>query len=141
MRIIENGEPGLLNDLIAMAIRIDAAQYASYMDSKKETPPKPRPQSNNPFRKGGLYQMKPNDGVIPVTQLPGVQIKAEPVSGVRGKVSQAEKMRRALNKLCFYCGRPGHMASNCPHKPARVATMEKREEHKYEGLKYDEDFM
>ena len=30
-----------------------------------------------------------------------------------GKISEAEKQRRFKEKLCFYCGKPGHMAKEC----------------------------
>ena len=37
----------------------------------------------------------------------------------RGPLSNAEKQRRRAHRLCLYCGRPGHIAVNCPHKPRR----------------------
>ena len=37
----------------------------------------------------------------------------------RGPLSDAEKQRRRANRLCLYCGGPGHIAMNCPHKPRR----------------------
>ena len=37
----------------------------------------------------------------------------------RGPLSDAEKQRRRAHRLCLYCGRPGHIAVNCPHKPRR----------------------
>jgi hypothetical protein len=30
-----------------------------------------------------------------------------------GKISEAEKQRRYKEKLCFYCGKPGHTAKEC----------------------------
>ena len=35
----------------------------------------------------------------------------------RGPLSDAEKQRRWAHRLCLYCGGPGHVAVNCPHKP------------------------
>jgi hypothetical protein len=37
----------------------------------------------------------------------------------RGPLSDAEKQRRWANRLCLYCGGPGHIALSCPHKPKR----------------------
>jgi hypothetical protein len=32
---------------------------------------------------------------------------------------EAEKQRRRANRLCLYCGGPGHIAIHCPHRPKR----------------------
>jgi uncharacterized protein len=37
----------------------------------------------------------------------------------RGPLSDEEKQRRRANRLCLYCGGPGHIAINCPHRPRR----------------------
>ena len=36
-----------------------------------------------------------------------------------GPLSKEEKQRRRANRLCLYCGGPGHIAVNCPHRPRR----------------------
>jgi hypothetical protein len=35
----------------------------------------------------------------------------------RGPLSEEEKQRRRRNRLCLYCGGPGHIAINCPNRP------------------------
>jgi hypothetical protein len=35
----------------------------------------------------------------------------------RGPLTEAEKQRRRANRLCLYCGGPGHIAIHCPHRP------------------------
>ena len=37
----------------------------------------------------------------------------------RGPLSEEEKLRRRANRLCLYCGGPGHIVVNCPHRPRR----------------------
>ena len=37
----------------------------------------------------------------------------------RGPLSEEEKQRRRANRLCLYCGGPGHIAVTCPHRPKR----------------------
>ena len=37
----------------------------------------------------------------------------------RGLLSEEEKQRCRTNRLCLYCGGPGHIAVNCPHRPRR----------------------
>ena len=39
----------------------------------------------------------------------------------REPLSEEEKQRRRANRLCRYCGGPGHIAVNCPHRPKRQA--------------------
>ena len=36
-----------------------------------------------------------------------------------GPLSEEEKLHRRANRLCLYCGGPGHIALNCPHRPRR----------------------
>jgi Zinc knuckle len=33
------------------------------------------------------------------------------------KLTQEEKKRRMENKLCLYCGKPGHIVKECPTAP------------------------
>ena len=35
----------------------------------------------------------------------------------RGPLSDEEKHRRRANRLCLYCGGPGHIEINCPNRP------------------------
>ena len=37
----------------------------------------------------------------------------------RGPLPEEEKQQRRANRLCLYCGEPGHVAVNCPHRPRR----------------------
>jgi hypothetical protein len=40
----------------------------------------------------------------------------------RGRLTDAERERRRDNKLCNYCGEPGHVVRNCPIAPPRPFT-------------------
>ena len=46
----------------------------------------------------------------------------------RGPLSDAEKQQCRANRLCLYCGGPGHIVIHCPHQPKRqlnqVSTVE-----------------
>jgi hypothetical protein len=35
-------------------------------------------------------------------------------------LTEAEKLRRRTNNLCFYCGNPGHIARQCPQKLVKL---------------------
>ena len=37
----------------------------------------------------------------------------------RGPLLEEEKQQHHTNHLCLYCGRPGHIAINCPNRPRR----------------------
>lgn len=43
----------------------------------------------------------------------------------RGPLTPAERQHRITNRLCLYCGKPGHISINCPNRkgPARVASL------------------
>ena len=47
----------------------------------------------------------------------------------RGPLSDEEKQRPRVNRLCLYCGGPGHIAINCPHRPGlqvnHITTLDK----------------
>jgi hypothetical protein len=40
----------------------------------------------------------------------------------RGPLTQAEKDHRIENKLCMYCGKPGHLATDCPRKNPKMSS-------------------
>ena len=37
----------------------------------------------------------------------------------RGPLPEEEKKRRRANRLCLYCGGPGHIVVNCPYRTRR----------------------
>ena len=47
----------------------------------------------------------------------------------RGPLSDAEKQRRRAHHLCLYCGHPGHIVVNCPHKPRHQVNQESAHEN------------
>ena len=40
-----------------------------------------------------------------------------------GPLSEEEKQRQSANRLCLYCGGPGHITINCPHTPRRQVNL------------------
>lgn len=51
----------------------------------------------------------------PASTATGTHAGPMDVSVVKGPLSDEEKTRRFLNRLCMYCGLPGHVAINCPN--------------------------
>ncbi len=95
--------PTSLNELIALALRVDAR--LSRMD--RRTQPSRSTGGTEGQRCGG------GDAVSPVYD-------HEPMQVGRARLSREEKERRRSQGLCMYCGGAGHFAYNCPLKgPAR----------------------
>lgn len=75
-------------------------------------------------------QGKPKDnrkpGKTTTTTSSTTQSKGPDLSGILGpdgKITTAERQRRMDNKLCMFCGKPGHMAKDCRSAAkARAAT-------------------
>lgn len=40
--------------------------------------------------------------------------------GPRGPLSTEERLRRQRERLCLYCGQPGHFRGNCPNRPPGI---------------------
>ncbi len=95
--------PTSLNDLIALALRVDAR--LSRMNR--------RTQPNRPTGGTEGQRFGGGDTVSPVYD-------HEPMQVGRARLSREEKERRRSQGLCMYCGGGGHFAYNCPLKgPAR----------------------
>ncbi len=95
--------PTSLNDLIALALRVDAR--LSRMNR--------RTQPNRPSGGTEGQRFGGGDTVSPVYD-------HEPMQVGRARLSREEKERRRSQGLCMYCGGEGHFAYNCPLKgPAR----------------------
>ena len=46
--------------------------------------------------------------------------------GKDGKLTEEERQRRIKEKLCMFCGRPGHMAKDCPKSTSKSAKTKAR---------------
>ncbi len=91
--------PTSLNDLVALALRVDAR--LSRMGRHA--------QSNRPTRGAEDQWFGGRDTVNPVYD-------HEPMQVGRARLSREEKERRKSQGLCMYCGGEGHLAYVCPLK-------------------------
>jgi len=89
-----------LQELINKAIRIDNRQHERKLEKKGEyrTHTKNEPRTNT---KSTYY------GPMPM-ELDATRYK--------GKLSLKDREYRMRNKLCLYCGKPGHQAKDCRAK-------------------------
>ena len=70
------------------------------------------------------------DGVVSASANPPTPMEID-TTRRHGPLSEEEKQRRRANHLCLYCGGPGHIVVNCPHRPSgqvnQVVTITKPE--------------
>ena len=90
-----------LQDLINRAIRIDNRQHERKLEKKGEYRTHSSKQDNKVNTKSTYY------GPMPM-ELDATRHK--------GKLSQKDRDHRMRNKLCLYCGKPGHQAKDCRAK-------------------------
>jgi hypothetical protein len=89
-----------LENLIAAACEIDNAWYERSMEKKGKYDPdyKRMGEGRHRFQRGNRHD------------------RGDPMeldAAFQGKISSQEKQDRMQKKLCFNCGKPGHMARNC----------------------------
>ncbi|KAH7292053.1 hypothetical protein KP509_29G049500 [Ceratopteris richardii] len=87
-----------LNEYINQAIQCDNHLF----ERKQEKQVEGRPRQWKPFQPTPRDDTMPEPMQIDVTRF-------QPLT-------PQEKQRRRDNKLCLYCGNPGHIAVNCPNK-------------------------
>jgi hypothetical protein len=125
------GKPVLLSQLRALAQSIDARYHERKSEIAREHPaPKGNPASAKPNsdqqNKSGPsskpHEKKPDNSdrsgsrptsskpnAVPANRNPELQGKL----GKDGKLTAEERQRRFDQKLCMFCGGPGHLAANC----------------------------
>ena len=106
--------PSSLADLIELAISIDNRLF----DRSRER----NIQCNSRFPPQKNFDLKQPSHAPPLLKNDPMVIDAT-YSQKRKSLSLPEKQRRIDNKLCLYCGEPGHYVDNCPQvpkKPGRV---------------------
>jgi hypothetical protein len=122
------GKPIVLEDMMETSITIDNRYYDRQLEKKQEHPhsivqrglrpsttTRPVREQNYPRRFGSSTTTPANvwdrnyGGPRPM-ELDAWRPKFK-------KLSDEEKKRRMDNKLCLYCGKPGHFSDKCPSRP------------------------
>ena len=96
-------------------IQVDANIHQQEIEKCEESGRKPgKPSSDLPTQ--------PTTATLPAdTDIIPMEVDAvQTSSGPRGKLTPAEREYRIKNKLCLYCGKPGHVVADHPRKDNKL---------------------
>jgi hypothetical protein len=105
-------EPKSLTEAISRAVRCDNRLF----ERRSERQQVLRPRTEQTY--ASIVATPPSNPIQAMNDGPA-PMEIDSTSRRRGPLSNAEKQRRWANRLCLYCGGPGHIAITCPHKPKR----------------------
>jgi hypothetical protein len=105
-------EPKSLTEAISRAVRCDNRLF----ERRSERQQVFRPRTEQTY--ASIVGTPPSNSIQAINDGPA-PMEIDSTSRRRGPLSNAEKQRRWANRLCLYCGGPGHIAITCPHKPKR----------------------
>ena len=125
--ISQVGKPNNLADLRTLAQSIDARYWEHRSEIARETPAnklqdKPSDKGKTPATPATPNTNPPKSGQsgtpwntpAPTTSsTPKLASTLAPKLGKDGRLTQEERQRRMDNNLCFFCGKPGHIAKEC----------------------------
>jgi hypothetical protein len=105
----------------------------SYDNSSSNSPSNTNSNNHsNNFKSNSGSKSKSNSGNNKTSDKPKVNALTDKL-GRDGKLTSDERERRMKEKLCLYCGKPGHKASECNKSASakgRVATVDSEESKK-----------
>ena len=105
--------PQTLHGWENIIIQVDANIHQREIEKREESGKKAsKPSSDLPTQPTTTsVPISTNTDVIPM-EVDALQASSAP----RGKLTQAERDYRIKNKLCLYCGKPGHVVADHPRK-------------------------
>ena len=108
------GEPNSLKEAINQVVRCDNRLFERHSERQFQMP---RARSEPTYASIVAKPFpKESYNVSPVNTPTSMEIDT---TRRRGPLSEEEKQRCRANRLCLYCGGPGHIVVNCPHRPKR----------------------
>ena len=110
-------DPKSLTEAISRAVRCDNRLFERRSERQQAYASRPRTEQTYASIVASTPQMpSQTPHTTPISGPTPMEID---VARRRGPLSEAEKQRRRANRLCLYCGGPGHIAISCPHRPRR----------------------
>ena len=116
--LIVRDSPEALNDLISLALQMDARLQErradrAYRNSPRQPPSRPAMETPTMFSASRAQPPPtPVHSLFPPT--PGT---GEPMEIGRSRLTPGERELRMNNQLCLYCGDSGHFIRACPTRP------------------------
>lgn len=107
-------EPSSLDELIALAIKIDNRLRERSRERADKTRRFSPPAGPSTIATPSFPPPTPVPSAPPGGQ-------DEPMQLGRARLDPQERQRRLHHRLCFYCGQPGHFLASCPLKPKEWA--------------------
>ena len=115
--LIVRDSPETLNELISLALKMDARLQERRADRAHRSP-----LQSVPRRFASVFPTSPSRPT-PHAQYPmlppslSASGSGEPMEVGRSRISPAERQQRLSNDQCLYCGESGHYIRSCPTRP------------------------
>lgn len=137
--------PKNLKDLVDKATRYDSRRHERLLEKRASSSHSAGPQNTSsqhtsprtpppapPLQDHGVGTTSTGTGglKIPPTSPDGTV----PMELGARHITAAERDRRRVNKLCFYCGEPGHSVFTCPTKPGASPNAKRFAEFSFEDI-------
>ena len=107
--------PRTLHGWEDIIIQVDANIHQREIEKREESGKKPGKPTIDSSPPSTTVALPATPDVVPM-EVDAVQTSSAP----RGRLTQAEREYRIKNKLCLYCGKPGHVVADHPRKDNKL---------------------